>query len=351
MKMGSRSQSFLREPEFISVFSQDGELENIMERRSNGKFKSKKAQLIKMMHVRGFDKQLIINATFLQNYKLEELKKIQQDFSEVLNYLGCEGVLELHPQDTTQNSYHFHFWTNDDSEETYNIMRQFVLDRGLANEQNVDIQGKYAKFTKGTYFEEDGEERYWVSDIKQKREMLEANANVKSINELKSKQGKEDEYTPEQRKRILKSTVKSNRAKAYNDSMQRLPSGDMVSNRRTAQELLSTDELPYIHRGRDTQRGSDTQVLTKSDRNIEADGSGRVDVLEALERVQRILQRGTKSHSTHTSAHSTPSEHEVEQFFHGSKDTEWKEQLNEIPVTDTEARIEVLRNRLNKQKG
>ena len=185
--MGASSQSFLRESDFIEVFSEDGELEKILTKKSNGNFKAKKSQLIKMLHVRGFDRQLIINATLLQNYKLDEMKNILTEFSEYLKYqYGLEGVLELHPQDTTQNSYHFHFWTNNDNEYAYEGMKEFILGKDLANHQNVDIAGKYAKFTKGTYFDKDGIEVYDYKDNqKLKNEMIKANANVEKIEKEK----------------------------------------------------------------------------------------------------------------------------------------------------------------------
>ena len=355
MKMGTRSQSFLREPDFIEIFSKNGELEKILEKKSNGNFKAKKSQLIKMLHVRGYDRQLIINATLIQNYKLDEMKSILKEFSEYLKYqCDLEGVLELHPQDTTQNSYHFHFWTNNDTEYAYEGMKEFILGKDLANHENVDIQGKYAKFTKGTYFDEDGNEIYdFQGNLKLKKEMMKANINVKKISDLKQKkpiQRIKHEFTSEQRIRVLKSSIKTNRGKWNRNNMQRVSSFDMVHNKKINKLLLPTNERIDIRSNRTDRR--DTELQSKRSEDNKINRSRRLDVLEALAKVNLILQEITDKSSTKqvsTLESRQKKERAIENFYHGDGSDDWREQLSSIPKTDTQSRVEMLKNKLNRK--
>jgi hypothetical protein len=145
------SKSFLREDEYAEVV--DGgllerveALESLMQRDENGELYHSKKKINETMQKYGIDKHIVKNALHLQNRTLEEIRDIMSDFKDYLSDNGLTGILEWHPNDTTQNSYHFHFYTDDNSKRTHALLDHFILSNGLANKNNIDIQGKYDSF-------------------------------------------------------------------------------------------------------------------------------------------------------------------------------------------------------------
>ena len=153
--LGSSSASFLRESEnndtFMEIVAGVFENENniltpLLQRKANGELEYPKSIINRTMQKCGINKHLIVNALHLQNYNKEDIKDILFGFKEYLEEYGLTGILEVHPNDTTQNSFHIHYYTNDDSSEVMNLLKSYVIQNGYANEDNVDIQGKYKGF-------------------------------------------------------------------------------------------------------------------------------------------------------------------------------------------------------------
>lgn len=153
MQIGASSQSFLREHEYIRISddfmsSKDkGLLNEMLRKKEDGSLYHPKTKILNTIRKSlRINKHLIINALHLQNKTKEEYDEILDDFKNFLDDYGITGILELHPADGTQKSWHFHFWTNNDSLEVYNLLKHYVIHNGYANSHNVDIEGKFDSF-------------------------------------------------------------------------------------------------------------------------------------------------------------------------------------------------------------
>lgn len=147
MKRGSDSKSFLREPELTFINDDTGELQEVLKRGNDGKLLYSKKSIADSFTQKGFDKHLVFNAIYLQNYSLNQIKNKMQDLSDFLKSKGLRGILEFHANDTTQQSFHFHYWTNDDHWEIKRMIGEYILEHDFASPLHVNIQGQFERIS------------------------------------------------------------------------------------------------------------------------------------------------------------------------------------------------------------
>lgn len=158
------SKSFLREPEFIAIADEHEELQEILRKDKNGNLVYSKRSIEERMNTRGFDKQLIFNALYLQNYTAEEIKKIIQELADYMRTTyGIRGFFEVHGNDTTQQSFHIHFHTNDDSPVIFELVKEYLLEKKLSSLVSIDIQGKFIPYSEMDS-DEEREEAYMLEN-------------------------------------------------------------------------------------------------------------------------------------------------------------------------------------------
>ena len=151
MNLSSSSASFLREQNYIEIVTGGREervraLEDLLIKNDDNTLVYPKKRINETMQKFGIEKHIVKNALHLQNYNADEIKDILADFANYLTDNGLVGILEFHPNDTTQNSYHFHYYTDDDSKRVHDLMDSYIINNGYANKDNIDIQGKYDSF-------------------------------------------------------------------------------------------------------------------------------------------------------------------------------------------------------------
>lgn len=83
--------------------------------------------------------RVVVNAIHAQDLPFEDQIGYLQQLKDELEDMGFIGVLELHPADTTTNSYHFHWWGNHPAQVHQHMVR-FVVLEGLADESNAKIK-------------------------------------------------------------------------------------------------------------------------------------------------------------------------------------------------------------------
>lgn len=83
--------------------------------------------------------RVVVNAIHAQDLPFEEQMGYLQQLKDELEDMGFIGVLELHPADTTTNSYHFHWWGNHPAQVHQHMVR-FVVIEGLADESNAKLK-------------------------------------------------------------------------------------------------------------------------------------------------------------------------------------------------------------------
>lgn len=154
---GASSKSFLRERDDFTVavgdfvegyeFETSYDIDTMLHLKdSHGKYIYNKKQIFDITENLGYNKHIVINAKNLLGMNSEKIRSIVDEFKLHIEDFGISGILEFHANDKTQKSFHFHFWTNNDSQYIRDVLRDFVLENQLADEDNVDIQGKYADF-------------------------------------------------------------------------------------------------------------------------------------------------------------------------------------------------------------
>ena len=144
---GKASKSFLREPEFAEVIPGRYDIEKLFEKDTNGNLVVPKRKIARIMDKLKIDRHIVLNAVNLQNYTVDEIKDIIQDFKNYIDEQGFAGVLEFHANDKTQNSFHFHFWCDNDSLYVRETLKNYLVTKGYAARDNVDIQ-KYDEKTR-----------------------------------------------------------------------------------------------------------------------------------------------------------------------------------------------------------
>lgn len=160
-----KSKSFMREHELIGIANEDADddegfyidekgakqnskmdLEYWFKKTDNKKLLFYKKTLLQKTKEYGMNRQVVVNAINLQDYPLSHIKKIIKNLTNALKKEKIKGVLEFHANDTTQSSYHFHFWTWQLYEERARLfLTEYMLEKGYASMKNVQIEGLYKK--------------------------------------------------------------------------------------------------------------------------------------------------------------------------------------------------------------
>lgn len=180
------SKSFLREDKFAFEADQEGEIQEYLKRDRDGELVLSKKTIAELVYQNGFTKQVILNALYLQNYKADEIK---QKMRELAKYLEQEhnlrGIVEFHANDSTQQSFHIHFNTNDDSSYVYHVIRDYIIEHKWASALNVDIQDQYVSIYEMD-LEERGEEFEALREVRPAIDYLEEKP-VEQKDEIESK--------------------------------------------------------------------------------------------------------------------------------------------------------------------
>lgn len=224
MIRGTESKSFLRESEITFINDDTGELQEVLKRGNDGKLLYSKKSIADSLSHKGFDKHLVFNAIYLQNYSLDQIKQKMQALSDFLKAQGLRGILEFHANDTTQQSFHFHYWTNDDHWKVKRTIGEYILEHKFASHLHVNIQGQFER----------------ISDIQDPDEFEEAMEAFKSV-------PKAETLAMNSREQVIASKKENIFAllhKTVDETMR-----GRVLNARTRKEPLSINDLKERARG------------------------------------------------------------------------------------------------------
>lgn len=144
-KRGAKSASLLRESssDLAKIVGDNDILKDILKRDKNDKLVYQKKDINTQLFIHGFDKHIVVNAINLQDYNYKQIVGIVEDFKDYIEEVGFNGLLEFHANDTTQNSYHFHFHTSHSDDNVKSTLEQWLVFNNYADSDNVDIHGKY----------------------------------------------------------------------------------------------------------------------------------------------------------------------------------------------------------------
>lgn len=231
----NKSKSFLREPEYIGIaneedknapsyfFDKMGEkretfldLEYYFQKRDdNNRLLFRKNVLLKITHEHGMNRNVVINAINLQDYPFRKIKEIIKDIQKELKEAKIKGILEFHANDTTQSSYHFHFWTWKHYEDrAREFLALYMQDNKYASHEQVFIEGNFTRDIDRT------------SSKALKKEINEKNiaSTIKEENEVSNNIEDNNKKREERRKRI----------NDLNSSLNRIP----ISSKKTSNEEI-----------------------------------------------------------------------------------------------------------------
>lgn len=165
MVRSDKSKSFMREHEFIGICNEEDEddtgfyvdkkgvlkesqldLDAVFRKTSKGTLLLQKNTLLRLTSDRGMNRNVVVNAINLQDYSLNQIKKVIKNLTEELKKNKVKGILEFHANDTTQSSYHFHFWTWEHYElKARAVISDYILENNYASFNNIKIEGDYKK--------------------------------------------------------------------------------------------------------------------------------------------------------------------------------------------------------------
>lgn len=193
MKRSSKSKSFMRESEFIAIANEEDEdapetilnekgveissflnLDYAFAKTSTGKLLLSKKALLSLTMEKGMNYNVVVNAINLQDHSMNQIKKIIERLKKELVLNKVKGILEFHANDTTQASYHFHFWTWKHYEDKARaVMTDFMIENNYATYMNVKIEGQFNKSIEKTSSREEKDsllEKNRASKINEKDE-------------------------------------------------------------------------------------------------------------------------------------------------------------------------------------
>lgn len=196
-------------------------LEDAFKKTPSNTLLLQKKSLLRLTADKGMNRNVVVNAIHLQDYSLNQIKKIIKKLTEELKKYKVKGVLEFHANDTTQQSYHFHFWTWKHYElKARAVITDFILENNYANFNNVKIEGDYLKQINKETSKED------IAEIKEKNKLSKINVE------------KEDEKSPlniistkekvKERFRVLNESISFESKTIVSSSNESLPLDDVA---------------------------------------------------------------------------------------------------------------------------
>ena len=137
-QIGNHSSSFLRELAHIQVIDNtlSQEFKTYFEQDDDGRHINKKSFLFDRGR-ENLDYKFLFNTSLLQGLTIEEINEkiiglretIKKDYSNE----NLKTIIEFHPSDTTHNSYHIHFWSNDNSQ----LFKAFISEYLVRNNFSI----------------------------------------------------------------------------------------------------------------------------------------------------------------------------------------------------------------------
>lgn len=198
----NKSKSFLRESEYIAITNEEDEnaptyfYDKMGERRDtfldlqyyfqkredNHRLLFRKNVLLKITHEHGMNRNVVVNAINLQDYPFRKIKEIIKDIQKELKEAKIKGILEFHANDTTQSSYHFHFWTWKHYEDrAREFLALYMQDNKYASYEQVFIEGNFTRDidrTSSKAIKKEINEKNIASTISHKKEESEIPSDV-----------------------------------------------------------------------------------------------------------------------------------------------------------------------------
>jgi hypothetical protein len=235
MERSNKSKSFMREHELIGIANIEDDDDvgydfnkvyakidttldldyYFQQRADSNKLLFNKKTLLKITHEKLMNRNVVINAINLQDFPFRKIRQIIKDLTKELKEAKIKGVLEFHANDTTQSSYHFHFWTWKHYEErARGFLSSYMIDNNYASASNVKIEGVFekridedtSKADKKVLKEENLQSKYNATD--EDEDFDAKKEKRKRINDLKKKY---------ERANILEDNAKKENDKMFSD--------------------------------------------------------------------------------------------------------------------------------------